>query len=51
MKSFNEWLISEIMDQNQNILKDTPTKKLVKWTMPDIQREMDELQRTAAHSL
>ena len=47
MKSFNEWLISEIMDQNQNILKDTPTNKLVKWTMPDIQREMDELQRTA----
>ena len=39
MKSFNEWL-NETIDQNQ-------TNKLVKWIMPDIQKEMEEFELTS----
>ena len=38
MKSFNEWM-------EEMIVKNQPNN--IKWVMPDIQKEMDELERTA----
>lgn len=38
MKSFNEWV-------QETIVKNQPNN--IKWSMPNIQKEMDELERTA----